>query len=106
MMARDRTMRLGNLAMVTRIADARGQLLHQLAVLRGWTPGDGGLMLDSARPYVITLQGARLDAAMLALVRPAIETELMARVAEAERDLAALGVIVERRDGEANPLTR
>lgn len=42
--------------------------------------------------FVVTIGGQRQDDAMLALVKPALERELLGRTSSLDRDLVAFGV--------------
>jgi hypothetical protein len=84
-------MQLGNLAMVNRIADARGALLHRISVVEA---GRHETLIPSTPPFCITIDGARMGEDLLAVVRPVLVRELKAQVAQLERDLLALGVRV------------
>jgi hypothetical protein len=84
-------MQLGNLAMVNRIADARGALLHRISVVEA---GPHDTLIPSTPPFCITIDGSRMGEDLLAVVRPVLVRELRAQVAQLERDLLALGVRV------------
>jgi hypothetical protein len=80
------------LPMVNRIAEARKALVHQLQVVESGEPTDA-LMVKPR--LAITIDGARMDDAMLAVARPAIVCELRGRIASLDRDLEAMGVRAE-----------
>ncbi|MDE8654784.1 hypothetical protein [Novosphingobium album (ex Liu et al. 2023)] len=84
----DQHMRLDSLAMVNRIAEARGALLHQISVVEAEH--------DCLTPpkFCVTVDAQRLGPDILAIVRPVVVRELRAQVAALERDLEALGVSV------------
>lgn len=76
----------GQMPMLIRTMDARDALMRSLqALLATGVPG-----------LAVTIDGERQDEAMLALVRPVIETEIRARMASLDRDIEAMGVIVTR----------
>lgn len=83
-------MNLDRLEMVNRYAEARQALLHQIAVV------DGAIDVERKSPlashFHMTVDGVRLDDAMVALVRPVILGELRARIRMIDADLARLGV--------------
>lgn len=81
--------RLTSLPMVNRIVDARAEQFRHLDALQACT---GTEPLSSYAYYVITVDGQRMDDAMLALVKPVIEREINGRIAAFDRDLEALGV--------------
>jgi uncharacterized protein YjhX (UPF0386 family) len=86
----DQTMRLDSLAMVNRISEARGALLHQIAVIQ--VKRDAGSMLV---PHLcVTIDGRHLPEDTIAVLRPVLIAELQAQVAKLDRDLVALGVTV------------
>lgn len=75
---------IGQLPMLNRTMVAREALMRTLqALLAAGEPG-----------FAVTIDGERQDDAMLALVRPVIETEIRARMASLDRDIEAMGVIV------------
>jgi len=71
---------IGQLPMLTRMVDARAAQVRMLEAL--------------PLELTVAIDGERQDEAMLALVRPAIETEIKARIASLDRDIEALGVTV------------
>lgn len=86
----DQTMRLDSLAMVNRIAEARGALLHQITLAQ--VKRDAGSML---LPHLrVTVDGRYLPDDTVAVLRPVLIAELQAQVAKLDRDLIALGVTV------------
>lgn len=93
---RDRSsrVRLAALPMINRNADARGELLAQIALLEAPEPIDAGLL--SRPPFCVTIDGQRQDDAMLALVKVVVLRELRARVAALEFDLRTMGVDIPR----------
>ena len=74
-------MKLSQVPMLVRHAEARDQLVRQLAALRN---GD----------ICVTISCERQDDTVLALVRPVLDCEIRARIAEIDRDIVALGVTV------------
>ena len=87
-------MRLAQLQMVARLADARRALLWQIDVLQA-KPADASEHVLGKAPFVITIDGERQDDTILELVRPVVIKELRARVRTLDRDLEALGVAVD-----------
>lgn len=86
----DQTMRLDSLAMVNRIAEARGALLHQIAVLQLRRDPDSKL----APRLMVAIDGRYLPDDTVAVLRPALIAELRAQVAQLDRDLDGFGVTV------------
>lgn len=84
-------MNLTMLPMVNRHVERRKQLQHQLDVVTAWT---GDLVQGPIR-LGLTIDGERQDCAMVALVRPAIQRELQAQLAQVDRDLEQLGVSID-----------
>ena len=81
-------MKLSRLDMINRHADVRKQLQRQLACI------DGRFASEVAKryPLIITIDGERMDDALVAVAVPAIRNELVGRIASIDRDLEALGV--------------
>lgn len=82
-------MKLCRLEMVNRIADERKALLHRIAIV------DAPRETLVEPRYRILIDGERQDEAIHALVRPVLVRELKARIATLDKDLEALGVVVD-----------
>lgn len=84
-------MKLERLEMVTRHAERRKQLAHQLGVLEGW-PGN----VELGKPRLcVTIDGERQSDEITALIKPVLICALRSEIARVDHDLAALGVEVE-----------
>lgn len=71
-------MKLANIHIVSRCADARARLIHDR---------------DHAK-FGVTIDGKYQDDAIVAAVRPIVVAEIDRRIAELDADLAALGVVL------------
>lgn len=87
----DSRFRLDSLAMVNRIADARRALLYKIMRVEQVpeTPSD-----QQNAKFRMLIDGDLAEPDLMALVRPIVLRELRAQVAQLDRDLEALGVVV------------
>jgi len=86
-------LKLAMLATVQRLVDVRADLLHQVGALQH--PDAPSLTVNIHSPSSTLRHTWPQDDAILALVRPAIVRELLARVASIETDLRTMGVEVD-----------
>jgi hypothetical protein len=74
--------KLSRLPMVLRIAEERNALRAQLDSL-------------DKRKICVSIDANRQDDTIIELIRPVLDCELRARIAVIDRDLAALGVVID-----------
>lgn len=85
-------MHISMLDQAGRVRDARGALLHQIAVLSA-KPDDRPHYIGM-EPFAVIIDGVAQDDTIVELVRPIVLGELRARVRRLDADLAQLGIEV------------